>query len=403
MEYSFEGPGREDSDPSEPDCPPPSVWYEIAGGSMIPDQAYVYLEHASGCDTCAALLREAVADLNDETTESEINDLASLASASPEWQKRLVLQITGKRPPEPISPWRRWATIPRIVAVGAGMCAVTALIWVVTRPAPLEQTHKLLASAHAQRRTLQMRLSGMPYAPAGVGMQRRDERSFMDRPDALLQAEAVIAKNLARNPSDPLWLQAKGRADLMEGKYQGALESLRRASQLAPKSVDILTDLAIASFQLGDYAAAYEKLSEALALKPDAPMALFNRAVVSSELHLHHQVLEDSERYLQIDPQSKWSDEMRELADRARTNLQQQEHKKKISLLTPAQLIAAANEANRLAEIDDRVDVYLKEAVVSWLPRAYPEAENAPDPAARQALFFFGGADTPAAQRSLAL
>lgn len=388
MEYSFEQPGSGDPTPVGPDCPPVSVWYEIAGGVTAPERAYALLEHASSCGHCAALFREAVSDLNEETTAAEGKELASLPSATLEWQRGLVRQITGKAGHEPITLRRRWFTIPRLALAAAGVSAVAIAIWVASLPSPLERTGKLLAKAHVQKRTLQMRMSGMPYAPAGEGMQRRDERSFLDRPDTLLQAEALIAKHLAHNPSDPQWLQAKGRADLMEGKYQGALESLRRASQLAPKSAEISTDLAIASYQLGDYAGAYEKLGDVLVLKPDDPMALFNRAIVGNELHLYQQVLEDTSRYLRIDPQSKWSDEIRDLADRARLNLQQQERKQKISLLTPAQLVEAANDATRLAEVDERVEAYLKEAVVSWLPRAYPDRGTTPDPAARQALFF---------------
>jgi len=38
----------------------------------------------------------------------------------------------------------------------------------------------------------------------------------------------------------------------------------------------------------------------------------------------------------------------------------------------------------------------LQEAVRSWLPQAFPETRASANSNASQALFFFGGADTPA-------
>lgn len=364
-------------------CPPQAVWYEIATGVMFADEAGLYLEHSASCVDCAAHLREAIADVKDEMSADESEALARLPSARREWQRSLVSRITGNAVQERRSFWRRW----RMSLAATGLAAVAGIAWFVAIPNPLARTGQLLASAHAQKRTLQMKMDGMPYAPAGSGVQRRGERTFMDRPDTLLQAEAIIAKNLAKDPSNPRWLQAQGRADLMEGKYSGALEALRRANQITPNSPEILSDLAIASFELGDSATAYEKLSEALTMKPDDLTALFNRAIVSNELHLYHQVLEDSDRYLQMDPDSKWAEEVRELADRARLNLREQDRKQKISLLAPTQLLQAP-AASRVGKIDESVEAYLKEAVRSWLPHAYPATASAADSEARRALFF---------------
>jgi CHAT domain-containing protein/cytochrome c-type biogenesis protein CcmH/NrfG len=350
----------------------------------------MYLDHASTCDFCRPLLRDAVADLNEETTPSEAKQIADLESARPEWQRRLVQRITGKTAAEPAPgpAWRRWITVPRLVFAASALVAGIVAFQIVARPSASEKANSLLARAYGERRTLKMRMSGMPYAPAGEGMKRDADSSFLDRPGTLLQAEVLISRQLASHPSDPHWLQAKARADLMEGKYQSALESLRRADQLAPKSPEILTDLAIANFQLGHYDVAYETLSQVLALRPDDPVALFNRAFAAEQLHLYHQALDDADRYAQLDPHSQWAEEARTLAASIRALLQEHDQSRQTPLLTPEQIAASADDPALRNQIDQRIEEYLKEAAVFWLPRAFPEKASSADPAARQALFF---------------
>jgi CHAT domain-containing protein len=239
---------------------------------------------------------------------------------------------------------------------------------------------------------MELRIPGAPYAPLRV--QRGVEGSFASRPEALLSAEALIAGQLASHPSDAYWLQAKARVDLLEGKYEPAVDSLRRALQLQPKSSGILTDLASAYFQRGqaadrpeDYAAAYERLSQALAVAPDDPVALFNRAIVSERQFLYHQALDDWEHYLRVDPRSEWADEARKRADAVREKLRKHDESHAAPLLTPSQVVAQASSVSLRADMDQRVEEYLHDAVRSWLPQAYPE-RGAADPSAMQALFF---------------
>src|SRR5258706_9620520 len=166
---------------------------------------------------------------------------------------------------------------------------------------------KLLARAYTEKRTLELRIAGADYAPLRVS--RGPAASFTSRPEPLLKAEALIASQLESHPSDPGWLQAKAQADVLEGKYDAAVEALRRALELEPHSPAILIDLATAYFQRAqqedrkeDFGAAYEYLSQALKLHPDDPVALFNRAIVAERQFLYHQALDDWDHYLRVDP-----------------------------------------------------------------------------------------------------
>jgi CHAT domain-containing protein/tetratricopeptide (TPR) repeat protein len=411
-----------ESAPRQGDCPDPVVWREIAGGLTPPGERLIYLEHGSRCDLCGPMLREAVAevsDLNGEITEAERTLIAILDSARAEWQQRLAQQIAGTQHSagrESTPWWKRWLAIPRLAVpslavprlaiAGASLLAIVAAgSWVAVhrynnyiaarnQPAAASQ---LLARAYTEKRTLELRIAGADYAPLRVS--RGPAASFTSRPEPLLKAEALIASQLESHPSDPSWLQAKAQADVLEGKYDAAVEALRRALELEPHSTALLTDLATAYFQRAqqedrkdDLGAAYEYLSQALRLHPDDPVALFNRAIVAEHAFLYHQALDDWDYYLRVDPGSQWGEEARNRANAIREKLKEHESKA-TPLLSPAQLADATTSATLSSEVDQRIEEYLHEAVRSWLPQAFPEggangARATADPRASQALFF---------------
>ncbi len=374
------------------ECPEPRVWVDVACGAMEPDRALTQIQHASGCDHCGPLLREAVADLNGALTQPDAELIASLPSARPEWRKKLAQWVTGTIDASShASFWRRWVTLPRLATAAAGLIAVAvAGTWTIRQNQP-ETAHKLLAQAFTEQRTLELRIAGASYAPPKV--QLGSAGSFLSRPETLIKAESLIADKIGSHPSDPSWLQAKARADLLEGRYDPAVESLRRAVQLAPNSPGLLIDLGTAYFQRGlvanqpaDYGAAYEQLSRALAIQPDDPVALFNRAIVSERQFLYRQALEDWEHYLRVDANSDWASEARQRAEAVRARLR--DHESKVEPLSPAQVAAGAGDPNFRTEVDQRTEEYLDLAVKSWLPSAYPEKGTLADSGAHSALFF---------------
>jgi CHAT domain-containing protein len=336
------------------------------------------------------LLREAVSDLNEETTAAEKKQIAALASSQPDWQHRLARLIAGRTAPDPapVSWWSRWRMTPRLGLVTVAV-AVLAVVGYRLGYDQIQvfRTQKLLASAYTEQRTLIPRMRGAQYS--AFNAQRGASESLLGRPVSLMKAETLIASGLKSHPSNAEWMHAKGRADLLDGKYDAAAESLRRALQLSPKSPEILTDLATASFQMGDFSAAFESLSQVLAIKPNDPVALFNRAIVGEQLHLYRQALDDTERYLQIDPQSEWAPEARARADSITGKLKRHDQSHATPLLAPTRLASAAVDASLRTEVDQRIEEYLHDAVSAWLPRAYPATAGASaDASAKQALFF---------------
>ena len=367
----------------QPNCPDPLVWYEIASGELAPEPTQEHLQHATSCDYCGNLLSEAVSDLNDEPTLAEVKEIAALESSRPKWQRRLAQRITGTLPPDSGTvPWWSRPMVRRFALVAAGL----AVAVIAVQQLQLQIAEKLLARAYSDERPIELRMAGAKHAKFTA--ERGPKDSLMNRPPALLMAEAMLSVQMASRSSDPRWLHAKARADLLDGKYEAARESLTRALQLSPKSPEILIDLATAYSQKGDYAAAFEYLSQVLALKPDDPVALFNRAIVGEQLHLYRQSLDDAERYLKIEPNSEWAGEASARANGIRAKLKKHDESHATPLLSPAQLVMSAGNPNLRAEVDQRIEEYLNDAVSSWLPQAYPETAGKADPAARQALFF---------------
>jgi tetratricopeptide (TPR) repeat protein len=265
-------------------------------------------------------------DFSDDLTADEEAMLSGLGSSQAGWQERMAGKL-GKSP-------RRWSLgawlrahllpareIPRWAYAGGLALAAALTFWGLLRvqQPPIDD---LLATAYTEQRTLELRIPGAAYGPVRL-VRGSADRSRLDRPPALLEAEARIARELAKAPASPTWLQAMGRADLLDRNYEAAIATLQRALNIQPDSPSLMIDLASAHFEqaetsnhMADYAAAVELLNRALKASPDDPVALFNRAVVNERMHLYDQAIQDWQRYLRVDSGSAWTSEAKKrLAD----------------------------------------------------------------------------------------
>jgi tetratricopeptide (TPR) repeat protein len=257
-----------------PNCVAAGKWLDVAAGLLPEGETSELLKHAAQCGYCGPLLKRAAETLTDEVTPSEETLLASLSSAHPEWQQNMAATLRGS------------AT----------------------------SVEQLLAQAYTEHRTLEVRIAGAKYAP--VRVERSANKS--DKPPSLLKAEALIGENLNKNRNDPTWLQARARADIMDGNYEAAIESLQHALEVEPDSPGLLTDLGSAYFLRAesvnrpiDFGNALESLDKALGRSPEDPLALFNRALACERMLLHEEAIDSWERYLRIDLQGEWPDDAR--------------------------------------------------------------------------------------------
>jgi tetratricopeptide (TPR) repeat protein len=306
------------------ECPLEDKWSRLVAGLLLDSQAHDLLTHAAACDYCGSLLHRFSEDFSDTLTPQEQQTLRQLDSSQPEWRRQMANQLAeaSRRPGnkwlEAIRNWWRqpskmpgWAYAMAAIFVCA---AVSVPVQVISlRNAP----DRLLAAAYSERRPFELRFAGARYGP--LTQQRAgDQHSRFDRPLALLEAEARIARHLANDPKSPAWLQAQARADLLEGRYDTAAHGLEQASRIRPDSGPILTDLASAYFlraqamdRVTDYGQAIRLLNRALDANPEDPIALFNRALVYERTSSKPLAIADWKHYLRIDSSSLWASEAR--------------------------------------------------------------------------------------------
>ena len=363
-----------------PDCIGEAEWLEVAAGLLPEAKTRELMKHAAQCGYCGPLLKNVAEAVVDDATPSEEAMLASLQSARPEWRKNLAATLRNSvrdRQPKP-SWWRAVFAWPTPAYAFAGIVAVASAAWIgmwALRPPSAEQ---LLAQAYTERRTIEVRIPGAKYAPMRV--ERSGTGSNFDKPEPLLKAEALIGEKLKQYPNDPKWLQARARAELLDGSYDDAIKTLQQALESDPDSPSLLTDLGSAYFLRAksadrpiDYGNAIESLGKTLAKRPDDPIALFNRALACEEVFLFTQATEDWEHYLRIDPQGEWSDEARRRLQKLKQRLNQHNQGMATPLLRPNQIAeASANGTDLTDQINERIEEYLVVATTEWLPKAYP-------------------------------
>jgi tetratricopeptide (TPR) repeat protein len=312
-------------------CPPEIEWLRVAAREVDASAGAALVRHAALCDHCGPLLLTAVRDFDDELTPDEEAVLDNLESSRESWQRRFASDICPSRSRWSLRSWVHeclsvfskipiWANASAIVVVAVAAFLVMRAVW----PTPVET---LLATAYTDQRPFDLRIPMAAHAPVRL-TKGAVSRSGLDRPPALLEAEARIARELQQHPTDPALLQARGRAELLEWNYPDAIRSLKQALDLAPATQPLMIDLASAYFEraeasqnrASDYAAAVELLDQALKSKPDDPVALFNRAIILERMDLNSRAIEDWRHYLRVDPDREWASE-------ARKRLVELEHK----------------------------------------------------------------------------
>lgn len=142
------------------------------------------------------------------------------------------------------------------------------------------------------------------------------------QPAELLEAEALIQHHLETHADDRGWMHAKGRADLLEGRYEEAIAELDLARDVESitnrQESDILTELATAYFERGrasnraiDLSMAMELLGQALQSDPSSLVARYNQALVFQQAFFYPNASQEWKRYLEADHASPWADEAR--------------------------------------------------------------------------------------------
>lgn len=369
------------------DCAVDTNWIDVAAGLLPKPMTAELMKHASQCGYCGPRLKKAAEALFAEATPAEMEILSGLKNARPEWPKEMVATLRkqgGDRQPGPIRGWRSYFRWPKLVFAAATSAVVALASWltaVMLRPLSVDQ---LLAQASSDRRILELRMPGAKYGEVQVA------RGTEESPSSLLKARALIKDNLKKTPNDPKWLQAQGRAYLLEGKGNEAVKAIEHAREFDQDSLSLMEDLGSALYLRNnglDRGKAYDWLSKVLVKTPDDPVALFNRAIVAESIDMPDQAEADWERLLRVESNGAWADEARERQKKVQEKLENQKKGRLQPLLTPSELQAQSDSPQVRKIVDARIEEYLHEAILDWLPQAYPaDLRRSADTKARDAL-----------------
>jgi CHAT domain-containing protein len=384
-----------------PECPPDEVWVEFAAGVTDSENC---LDHAANCDHCAPLLQQALADFREDLTPGEEAAIADLKSSSDGWQSTLARRLKNAAALDTnlSSPGDGWLSrIFRVFSLRglslasavAGLLAIG--IWLTFRLEKSRSPEGLIAEAYAEKRTLEVRIEGAPYVPLRQERGVDSAQSRMDRP-ALLKAEAQIAQKLQTDPNDVRWLEASGRASLLEGDQAGtdaAIQTLEKAQRLAPDNPSVSIDRASAYLLRGqfldrteDYGQAIQILGAVLASHRGGETAQFNYAVALEKHLLKRQSAQAWQTFLTQYPKSAWAPEARDHLARLQQEIREQESGSESPLKTLEQVAAAfqMHDDHQIVQIDDRIEEYQEFAIRYWLPKFF-SAEKSDDKGAKDA------------------
>jgi CHAT domain-containing protein len=373
------------------ECPKAESYMQLATGAVEGDEAAELLTHAAACNICADVLASSLGALEGNPSPEEIAAIAELATIQADWQESLSRKLAAtqsQKRPRFANPnqWVGAAGIAAVVLLAAGV-----LFWQRKTHNPEHQ----LAMAYEMSRTLELRVPDAGYTRfASTGHTRGNATD--SEPAPLLDARARLARELERSPQDAHWLELQARADVMEERYDSAIDMLDRLLAQGPVTAELLTDAASAYYQRGlvsgnelDRSTALDYLRRADEMAPTDPVILFNEAIVMEDRGQMMNAVEVWNRYITIERDPQWSAEgKRKLAALEETLNRLKSHQSRIEhmLATPQAMDALAADAAKLAPLDEELSTYeLDKLVVLAYPLAYDPTTGPASGASQQA------------------
>jgi tetratricopeptide (TPR) repeat protein len=350
--------------PAAGSCPEVGEWLRLADGDLPPNKKESLLAHAALCTGCLARLRESQRALSDDISPEEAAELKQFTSTTPQWQRRLALEL-AQTPHGSNNAGKllHFAWLSGAVAAVLVLALSVALWW---RQATAPE--KLLAEAYTQSRTFDLRVPGAGFAAVIPPSHLRGGATDHE-PAPLLTARAEIERSLEQSPADPHWLQMQARAEMLEERYDGAIDILDRLLAAGPVTSSLLLDDGTAYYMRGtasgsenDRATALDNLRRADELAPNDPVVLFNEAIVMEDRGQVMNAVETWNRYLKFEHDPRWQDEgrrrLQSLEDRL-NRIKTHESRMQQHLATPQAMRALAADPATLAGIDEEFSTTL--------------------------------------------
>lgn len=379
---------------SSSDCSNEDDLRNLAAGLYSGPKAAQLKAHAATCNRCGPLLQEYIEDFSDDVTPEEQTALAQLRTASPKWQQkaaRAMLERASVSAGQTSIPKSRLLNLRSMwphAAVLAAVAACLVFAWIRIRtPNELQTAQALFAAAYGERRTIEMRLTSVPYGPyRPLPVERStDESEFqLERPN-LISAEAALAQHQKKTTLDAPWLQIKGRLALLSGTTNSPTKAVRDFQNVRSSGTDnasLQIDLAAAYFE-SDTKSDHPDLQRSLDIftrvlkiptlsHQDRSVALFDLAIVYEKTQAWDLAVSTWEQYLQSDPDGPWAQEAKQRLASARDKIRIQQQRKPEGNLSPAFLLRGSPTAVLL----ENIELYQDLALRSWLVPALADRQS---------------------------
>jgi tetratricopeptide (TPR) repeat protein len=370
-------------------CPEPGVWLRFATGECDPSTPgaptnQALIAHAAGCSSCAQRLRQSIWLLSPELLPEEEPELSGQPAVSDAWQRNLAGQLAATP-----TAFARRKSARRYLWSGAALAASLCIaVGIGAWWQHVNTPERLLAEAYGHSRAFDLRMPGAGFAEVtpqphlrGTGGGHESSR--------LLDARSRIERQLENAPSDPHWLQLEARADVIDEKFDPAVDILDRLIAAGPETASLLADDAAAYFQRGaatgsenDRATALDYLRRADALSPDDPVILFNEAVAMEDRGQLMNAVETWNRYLKFERDPRWLAEGRRRLDALELRLDRlRTHQSRVEqhLAAPQAMRALAADGAALASLDEELaSIQLPKLIASAFPMPVDRSRGSP-------------------------
>jgi tetratricopeptide (TPR) repeat protein len=224
------------------------------------------------------------------------------------------------------------------VGVGALLGCICTLILlraaVIFPREPLSSRHKTLVSMLGPVRLTEGRLNGQAgYAPYPTSVDRRSSAWKRFREQALQRADLSVPDSMR----DFVFVDLVNRGvDAAIAEIEGSLEPEAGEATLMSDLSALYDERARAKNRSADYVSALDLAEQAVTLSPDLPEARFNKALALEHFFLYEEARAAWEQYLETDPQSQWSEEVRNHITRISLAISRQHR------IDPSQLLSQA-------------------------------------------------------------
>ncbi len=385
----FRAPAQYDQEsgftaPGAGSCPDVGEWFRLAAGELAPDKHQALLAHAALCTGCLARLRESQSVVSAEATPEEAEELKRFSSTTAQWQLRMAGELARTS-----SSHRGRRGFSAFVWLIGGLAAVLVLSvlgasWWRQHNSP----EKLLAEAYTQSRSFDLRVPGAEFAPVVPRSHQRGDTGDQETV-ALLSARAALERKLQQSPNDAHWLQLQARAQVMQERFDQAIDTLDRLLAAGPVTASLLLDDGMAYYLRGtvtgsenDRATALDNLRRADELAPSDAIVLFNEAIVMEDRGQVMNAVETWNRFLKFERDPQWLQEgrqrlasLQEKLNRLKTHQSRMEQ----HLATPQAMRALAADASTLGNIDEELSTsLLPRLLTAAFPRPGDRSRGSP-------------------------